>query len=431
MKTKTTKITSLLLALVMLFSAFGGLNITALADVPTVNIVATRMMKSGVTVYWEKLSDVSGYQIEYSYNKDMSNSKTQKVNKLNTHYKIKSEKHNTIYYRIRAYLLKNEVETYYKWSSIETAVLPKDYSNYDTGKKTLIYKNNGVFNNSFKNYTAIIGGCASFDSIFIIEYKSSDYPIKITSNMSKEEYCGNAGAFTAYVPINNMTSYYEYTVSPYTESGLAYKNTQWEINIYEITPLVNIKSVNRNNTHAKITWNAANADAKIDGYYLQWSETFDYKSYKQQDLGKGSLSCAIDGLDKYKDYYARVIPYKKVTVNGKDVIHKYMLENVGPCLSGKKADDFDAYAQITNSKRKKKAIWVKWAKVSDVKGYQIQYSTKKNMKGSKKLNTSKNAKTIKRLKKKKAYYVRVRAYRVVHGKTYYSPWSNKVKIKTK
>ena len=93
----------------MLLSAFGGLNVTALAADPTVNIVATKMMKSGVTLYWEKLSDVTGCEIEYSFNKDMSNSKTEKIEKTSRHYRIKSENHNTIYYRTRAYLVKNGV----------------------------------------------------------------------------------------------------------------------------------------------------------------------------------------------------------------------------------------------------------------------------------------------------------------------------------
>ena len=39
--------------------------------------------------------------------------------------------------------------------------------------------------------------------------------------------------------------------------------------------------------------------------------------------------------------------------------------------------------------------------------------------------------TIKKLTKKKTYYVRVRAYKVINGKKYYCKWSkiNKVKIK--
>ena len=67
-------------------------------------------------------------------------------------------------------------------------------------------------------------------------------------------------------------------------------------------------------------------------------------------------------------------------------------------------------------------------------GYQLQYSTKKNMKKSKtktfkgqyKLNGS-----VKKLKKNKKYYVRVRSYKIVNGKRYYSKWSKVKTVKTR
>ena len=39
--------------------------------------------------------------------------------------------------------------------------------------------------------------------------------------------------------------------------------------------------------------------------------------------------------------------------------------------------------------------------------------------------------TIKKLKAKKTYYVRIRSYKTVNGKKYYSSWSGPVKKKTK
>ena len=40
-------------------------------------------------------------------------------------------------------------------------------------------------------------------------------------------------------------------------------------------------------------------------------------------------------------------------------------------------------------------------------------------------------KKVKKLKAKKKYYVRIRAYKVIGGKTYHSGWSAKKTIKTK
>ncbi len=73
-------------------------------------------------------------------------------------------------------------------------------------------------------------------------------------------------------------------------------------------------------------------------------------------------------------------------------------------------------------------------KSSQVGGYQIQYSTSKKFTNAKSKNISgyKTTKTtIKSLSAKKTYYVRVRTYKKVSGKTYYSDWSAYKSKKTK
>ena len=86
-------------------------------------------------------------------------------------------------------------------------------------------------------------------------------------------------------------------------------------------------------------------------------------------------------------------------------------------------------------KKQKKAIAVTCNKMSGITGYQIQYSLKKNLKSSK-YKTFKNYKgTLKKLKSKKKYYVRVRAYKIIYvdGKAnyVYGPWSAVKSVKTK
>nr|WP_289002809.1 fibronectin type III domain-containing protein [uncultured Anaerostipes sp.] len=84
---------------------------------------------------------------------------------------------------------------------------------------------------------------------------------------------------------------------------------------------------------------------------------------------------------------------------------------------------------------KDKKLVVKWKKNTAGNGYQIQYATsKKFAKGNKTKTISKNkttSYTIKKLKKKKTYYVRIRTYKKVSGKTYYSGWSSVKKVKIK
>lgn len=83
----------------------------------------------------------------------------------------------------------------------------------------------------------------------------------------------------------------------------------------------------------------------------------------------------------------------------------------------------------------KKKFTVTWAKVSGVKGYQIQYSSDKKFKNYNKSVTVTKQKstkaTVKKLKSKKKYYVRVRTYKTVNGKKIYSSWSKVKSVKTK
>lgn len=83
----------------------------------------------------------------------------------------------------------------------------------------------------------------------------------------------------------------------------------------------------------------------------------------------------------------------------------------------------------------KKKFTVTWAKVSGVEGYQIQYSSDKKLKKNNKSVTVTKQKTtkatVKKLKSKKKYYVRVRTYKTVNGKKIYSPWSKVKSVKTK
>lgn len=86
-----------------------------------------------------------------------------------------------------------------------------------------------------------------------------------------------------------------------------------------------------------------------------------------------------------------------------------------------------------------KSVTVKWKKQrKQTTGYQIQYATNKKFKSAKKITIKNNKKTsskIKKLKKNKKYYVRIRTYKTVkiNGKktNIYSNWSNVKSVKTK
>lgn len=109
-----------------------------------------------------------------------------------------------------------------------------------------------------------------------------------------------------------------------------------------------------------------------------------------------------------------------------------------------KANDYKITITVKPSKmslssvksKKKKQLAVSWKKLStkqNITGYQVSYSTKKNFKSAKTVKVKKASKacTLKKLKSKKKYYVRIRAYKKV-GKSYlYGAWSKAKSTKVK
>ena len=76
-----------------------------------------------------------------------------------------------------------------------------------------------------------------------------------------------------------------------------------------------------------------------------------------------------------------------------------------------------------------------WKSVASIDGYQIQYSTSSAFSSGNKTVTvngyKTTSKTIKNLKSKKKYYVRIRAYKTINGKKQYSSWSKSKSLTTK
>lgn len=155
----------------------------------------------------------------------------------------------------------------------------------------------------------------------------------------------------------------------------------------------------------------------------------DYKLDYSNNTNVGTATVKATGLGNYSgsataSFTIKLAPAPKgATKSGGDYVN----------ASYKKAS-------VKKLTKGKKQIKVTWKKVSGVKGYQIQYSTSKKFtaKTSKKANIGKQkttSKTIKKLKSKKTYYVRIRTYKTVkfNGKTVkvYSKWSSAKKIKTK
>lgn len=94
-------------------------------------------------------------------------------------------------------------------------------------------------------------------------------------------------------------------------------------------------------------------------------------------------------------------------------------------------------SKVTGLKVKagKKKMTVRWKRNTKATGYQITYAqNKKFKKGKKNITISKNKttkKTVKKLKAKKTYYVKVRAYKKSGSKKLYGAYSKVKKVKIK
>lgn len=79
-----------------------------------------------------------------------------------------------------------------------------------------------------------------------------------------------------------------------------------------------------------------------------------------------------------------------------------------------------------------KASGVTWKKVSGASGYNLQYSKdSKFKKAVSKTVSNKTAYTIKKLKSRQKYYVRIRAYKNINGKKVYGSYSKNKAVKVK
>ena len=91
-----------------------------------------------------------------------------------------------------------------------------------------------------------------------------------------------------------------------------------------------------------------------------------------------------------------------------------------------------AKAKITKLKKGKKKIQITVKKVIGADGYQFKIGTNKKItKGIKTKTSKKNVFTFNKLKAKKKYYIKARAYVISNGSKVYGKWSSVKSIKTK
>lgn len=241
------------------------------------------------------------------------------------------------------------------------------------------------------------------------------------------------------------------------------------------TPKVTYKTV-KNGVQVTISSNTSNTEIyyTTNGQTASSSYTKSHRYKKPFTISKKTTIKAIAVKDTYwnSDQTSKTVDGRVYTVNfksngGSSVSKQYVQYNkvikkpsnpkrskytfVGWYSDSKLTKAWDFNTKITSGKTlyaKWKKISLKKAVISKVKnvsgkklkvtvkkvngadGYQIQYSTKSNMKSAKTVTSSKKTKTISKLSKGKKYYVRVKAYKKDStGKKVAGKWSKVKKVK--
>lgn len=218
------------------------------------------------------------------------------------------------------------------------------------------------------------------------------------------------------------------------------------------------KSITKSNTNVNLSYasgrdNAGTYEIKVTGRGKYAGKT----ARTTFTISPCSMKACIVSLSKTKMTYNGKTQKPTVTVkSGKRVlkkntnytVHYSSNKTIGEArvvIKGKGRNYTGSYVKtfkivpkntkIQNVKKANKKIVIKWSLVKkQCSGYQIQYSTSKKFteKTTKEITVKSyktTKKTISKLKKNKKYYVRIRTYKTVKGKKYYSFWSKVKSVK--
>ena len=159
------------------------------------------------------------------------------------------------------------------------------------------------------------------------------------------------------------------------------------------------------------------------GYQVCYSTSKTFAGAKTANAS--STHTTLNKLKSKKSYYIRVRAY--VVANGKRIYGSYSKAVKQKFLSGIDTVKKPSKVGHVRVSRKKKTMALSWYTSSGAEGYQICYSTSKAFKRKKTVKTTSTYATLRRLKAKKKYYVKIRAYVVAYGKRVYGKYSKVVR----
>lgn len=290
-------------------------------------------------------------------------------------------------------------------------------------------------------FTPTETGFYDFTMTFSSTPKDEDAWINIYENYDEDEGCDDSGYYNAKTKSCILT--YELNANhTYYLTGICFDE--------EITTYFKVtKHIHRWKTEvyspACIGYSGAyykyceGCDEETDDYTIPAIKTVSLSSAKYTYDGKVKTP-SVKITDNKGKVLVKDTNYTLTYASSRKAVGKY---SVKVKFKGYYYDSKTLYFTIVpksttlkSVSAKKKGFTVKWKKqATQTTGYQVQYSTdKKFKKGNKSVTvkgTKNTSKTISKLKGKKKYYVRVRTYKTVNKKNYYSSWSNVKSVTTK
>ena len=272
-----------------------------------------------------------------------------------------------------------------------------------------------------RRYSGTFGECTSLEKVTLGKglLELGDNVFANDTSLREVYFCGDAPAFegnnifsgcgniTAYYPKNSKT----WDRSNMTSHGAARVDWQtWTLPLSYFTP--NLKSVTPGAKGVTVKWNKL-ANAK--GYEV-WRSVGNGKLTKVKTISSGStVSWTDTSVANGKRYTYRVYALngtQKSKVSNARYLY-YLTKNT--ISAGKSGSSFQ----------------VKWKANSAASGYQIQYA--KNNKFTSPKNVKVNGRKVTSRKVAPGFkgtcYIRVRTFKLVDGKTYFSAWSNVKAVK--
>lgn len=175
------------------------------------------------------------------------------------------------------------------------------------------------------------------------------------------------------------------------------------------------------NSDIKHGWNIV----KIGDYYYNVDATWDSQNVQDGQAYEYFLKGDSFKYHTRMDNYNTAEFYAKYPMAALD----YGTTEVPVASVTSKKSAFSVIKPKFKSVTRKK---VKLVKVAEAYKYQIKYSTGKTFKkNTKTINIKKTTYKLKKLKKKKTYYIKFRAYKYIDKKKTYTKWSNIRKIRKK